>query len=171
MSIPAPLAGTATPCFLLVSPSLQLEMPAQPHSPSGRSMGMTQVALAGLTFTRACRRVKFGVQVPACTNRDRQHIPGLPSTQSQPGAVLVWGLRTSPGTAAGSVLYSLLPLPEERAGMALAGNSHHHCPRVPPQPLPAGWQRHLCSEIEAPAPGSPLNSSHCCTVTISKQRI
>lgn len=96
---------------------------------------------------------------------------GLPSTQSQAGAVFVWGLRMSPGTGTASVLFPLLPLTEESARMALAENSHHPCHCVPPQPLPAGWQGHFCSEIEIPAPSSLLNMPHYCTVTISKRII
>lgn len=144
-------------------------MPPQPHSPSGRSMGLTQVTLAEVISISAWRKVKFGVQVPDCINRDGLHILGLPSTRSQAGAVFVWGLRMSPGTGTGSVLFPLLLLTEESARMAVAVNSHHHCHRVLPQPLPAGWQGHFCSEIEIPVPDSLLNMSHYCTVTISQQ--
>lgn len=145
-------------------------MPLQPHSPSGMSTGTAQVALAGLASISVWRKVKFGVQVPVPIGMGSTS-SGLPSTRSQAGVVFVWRLKMSPDTGAGSVLFPLLPLTEESAGMTLAGNSHHHCHRVSPQPLPAVWQEHFCSEIEVPASGSLLKRSHSCTVTISKQRI
>lgn len=79
---------------------------------------------------------------------------GLPSTWSQAGAVFVWGLRMSPSTGTGPVLFPLLPLAEESARMAPTGNSRHRRHRVPPQPLPAGLWGQSCS----PAP-DPLSST------------